>query len=163
MKFSFGMFKKIPKEVKQYPPLQDSTSILYVDVMTGGQERYYQCMQDYISTTRFSSFVVRKHPSYIALLEMGPDIIPLLLNDLLGKKDAKEIYSANPASSTEIYGTNWAHFTLLGEIVGEESRPKIPAHARGRYTEIIKIWIEWGKERGLLDEKIVLRRFAKSA
>jgi hypothetical protein len=64
-------------------------------------------------------------PAYRAIIDLGPDVIPLLLQQLQNDPD------------------HW--FWALKELTGEN--PVTP-ESRGNVTEMAKCWLQWGKEKG---------------
>ena len=72
------------------------------------------------STARMS-----QHPAYQEIIQMGTQIVPLLLQEL----------KRNP-----LY---W--LSALEEITGENP---IRSEQRGRIKQMAEAWLEWGKERG---------------
>ena len=82
--------------------------------------------------TRFTSSTssMIKHPSYQTIVAMGYDVVPLLLQDLRDN------------------GRFW--FWALTEITGDN--PIDPADA-GVIKNMTNSWLDWGIEKGLLEEK----------
>ena len=72
-----------------------------------------------------STVQMSQHPAYQEIINMGSQVVPLLLSEL--KK--------NP-----IY---W--LAALNEITGENP---IKPEQRGRVKQMASAWIEWGKDRG---------------
>jgi hypothetical protein len=72
------------------------------------------------STARMS-----QHPAYQEIIQMGTQIVPLLLQEL----------KRNP-----LY---W--LSALEEITGENP---IQPEQRGRIKQMAEAWLEWGKQRG---------------
>ena len=67
------------------------------------------------------------HPAYQAIVGMGDQAVPLLLNDL----------AAQPA--------HW--FWALSAITGADP---VPANARGRVPEMASAWLRWGRQNHYL-------------
>lgn len=65
------------------------------------------------------------HPAYQSIIGMGEIVVPLLLRELENKTG------------------RW--FWALKSITREDP---VPAEYRGKTQEMIKIWLEWGKQRG---------------
>jgi hypothetical protein len=82
-----------------------------------------------------STAQMSQHPAYQKIIDMGNQIVPLLLAEL----------EKNP-----LY---W--LTALSEITGEN--PIQPEH-RGRVQQMALAWIEWGKDRGYTIEQSELSK-----
>lgn len=69
-----------------------------------------------------------RHPAYEKIIQMGPDILGLLLRELAER------------------GGHW--FTALERITGED-----PVNARdsGSVVKMAKAWIEWGRQKGYIN------------
>jgi hypothetical protein len=70
-------------------------------------------------------------PSYLKIVEMGEEVIPLLLERI---------------NYDDLNG--WLYVTCLFAITKEQPLKQEDA---GNITAIGKAWIEWGKEKGYLD------------
>jgi len=66
-----------------------------------------------------------KLPAYRAIIDLGPEVIPLLLRELQATPD------------------HW--FWALKELTGEN--PVTP-ESRGNVAEMAKCWLDWGKQKG---------------
>jgi len=75
-----------------------------------------------------SSSARAMHPAYQQIIGMGPAVLPLLLREL---ERAEE-------------GWFWA----LKPIAGEDPVP--PEH-RGKHSEMVRDWLQWGRNRGYID------------
>ena len=65
------------------------------------------------------------HPAYLAIIRLGMDAVPLLLDELQSRP------------------TYW--FKALREITGEDAAtPEMP------FRQKVEAWLAWGKERGYL-------------
>jgi hypothetical protein len=64
-------------------------------------------------------------PSYQAIIELGPPVIPLLLREL--EQDPDHWF--------------WALKTLTGV-------DPVPEGSRGRLPEMARAWVRWGREQG---------------
>jgi hypothetical protein len=109
------------------------------------EETYHEHMKKYADETAVLSFTKYNHPSYMAMLKMGKPILPLLL---------KDIQSQHPDGSWTPGERNysfWGAMSLAFSIAGEEA-PKIPQEARGRLPLLRAIWINWGLQRGMLND-----------
>jgi hypothetical protein len=80
------------------------------------------------------------HPAYQKIIGMGEDIIPLLLKKL------------------DDDSAHW--FWALESITGENP---VPEDERGKTNEMVKNWINWGKEKGYIvqDEVVDMKRMRK--
>jgi len=67
------------------------------------------------------------HPAYRAIIRMGPDVIPFVLEEL--KRDPDE----------------W--FYALAKLSGENP---VPDASRGRFPQMVEAWVRWGKDNGYL-------------
>lgn len=74
-----------------------------------------------ISSTNKAS----QHPAYQQIIGMGQDVVPLLLREL------------------ERSSGRW--FWALKAITGEDP---VPQEKRGHTKEMIRYWLEWGKQKG---------------
>lgn len=72
-----------------------------------------------------SIYKITMHSAYQKIMAMGPDAIPLILQDL----------------SRETNFWFWA----LRNMAGEDPVPK---EARGKTEEMAKAWLEWGMKKG---------------
>jgi hypothetical protein len=68
-----------------------------------------------------------QHPSYLAIVALGPDVVPLLLREL------------------EQRPNHW--FAALKSLTGADP---VPRPDRGRIGPMTEAWITWGKEHGYL-------------
>jgi hypothetical protein len=78
---------------------------------------------------RFTSSVseITENPFYKAIIELGRDVVPLILREL------------------ELQPEHW--FTALSEITNEDP---IPAEDEGDMNAMSRAWIEWGRRGGLI-------------
>jgi hypothetical protein len=77
-------------------------------------------------TAHLSSITeISMHPAYQQIIGMGPIAIPLILSEINTKPG------------------HW--FWALKSITGED--PVLPSQ-RGRIKEMVKAWLQWGKEQG---------------
>ncbi|WP_293135585.1 hypothetical protein [Okeania sp. SIO3I5] len=83
-------------------------------------EQWEREVEGMSSTARMS-----QHPAYQEIIQMGTQIVPLLLQEL----------KRNP-----LY---W--LSALEEITGENP---IKPEQRGRIKQMAEAWLKWGKERG---------------
>lgn len=67
------------------------------------------------------------HPAYKALLELGQEIVPLILAEL------------------QIRRGRWLH--ALNELVNEHENPTRPTQS---YDEAVNAWLGWGKSKGFI-------------
>jgi hypothetical protein len=77
--------------------------------------------------TRHTSSLTRMitHPSYLRIIGLGPDAVPLLLRELSQRPD------------------HW--LVALNAITGED-----PADENATFSEALEAWLEWGRRRGYL-------------
>ena len=68
-----------------------------------------------------------RHPAYQEIINMGEPVVPLLLDELQREPDF------------------W--FAALQKITGADPVPKGSA---GKINEMVKAWIDWGRDKGLL-------------
>lgn len=74
-----------------------------------------------------SSTLRNNHPAYREIINLGPEVVPLLLRDMEERQ------------------THW--FCALREITGTDP---IPAAAAGNIPKMIEAWRHWSKENGYL-------------
>jgi hypothetical protein len=87
-------------------------------------ERLAQTWEDAVG--HHSSHAIRtNHPAYREIVALGPAVVPLLLRDLESKE------------------RHW--FAALAIITGANP---VPASKAGKIPEMIKCWLQWGKENG---------------
>ena len=72
-----------------------------------------------------SSAQLAEHPAYQQIIEMGPEVIPLLLRELQRDPD------------------HW--FRALHALTGTNP---VPVASRGKVGEMAEAWIRWGREQG---------------
>lgn len=80
------------------------------------------------------------HPAYQQIIGMGPDAIPLILRELQRRPG------------------HW--FWALNAITREEP---IGPEDVGNVRKMTEAWLEWGRERGYIDDDVVRRGLPKSA
>jgi len=68
-----------------------------------------------------------RHPDYVAIIDAGPEMVPLILEEL---RD---------------HGGHW--FVALSELTGE---CPIPTEYAGNIAKMRECWLNWGKKRGLV-------------
>lgn len=91
--------------------------------------RFQELADRWREETEFNSAIsaLYMHPAYQEIVGMGPDVLPLLLEDLAATR------------------TDW--FWALRAISGENP---VPASERGKINRMTERWLAWGHERGLL-------------
>lgn len=91
--------------------------------------RFRELADRWREETEFHSAIsaLYMHPAYQEIVGMGPDVLPLLLEDLAATR------------------TDW--FWALRAISGENP---VPASERGKINRMTERWLAWGHERGLL-------------
>jgi hypothetical protein len=72
-----------------------------------------------------STTVRNNHPAYREIIDLGPEVVPLLLRDM------------------EDNHTHW--FCALREITGTNP---IPPSAAGNILQMIEAWLRWAKDKG---------------
>jgi hypothetical protein len=79
--------------------------------------------------TAFSSSmtVLMQNASYQGIIKLGWPVVPILLNELVREP-------------------NW-WFHALREITGES--PDVPEDAYGCLPKLTKIWLDWGRAKGI--------------
>jgi hypothetical protein len=68
-----------------------------------------------------------RHPAYLEIIDLGEPVVPLLLDELQREPDF------------------W--FAALQKITGADPVPKTSA---GKIKEMAKAWLDWGRDKGLL-------------
>lgn len=93
-------------------------------------KRFAELSATWRSETAFisSALQMATHPAYQAIIGMGKEALPLILREL------------------EVQPAHW--FWALRSISGEN--PIQPA-ARGKFSEMTKAWLDWGRQRGYLE------------
>ena len=93
------------------------------------EQRFREQADKWERETKHISSVTKRamHPSYQTIIEMGPDVVPLLVRDLQQNRRA------------------W--FWALSHITGAD--PINPADA-GKMDKMIMAWVNWAIEKGLL-------------
>lgn len=81
------------------------------------------------TATLSSTTAIAMHPAYQQIIGMGPDAIPLILQELERKPG------------------HW--FWALKSITGED--PVLPEH-RGQIAQMTESWLKWGDQQGYLPE-----------
>lgn len=106
----------------------------------------------YAYETGSRSFIVTKHPSYIAIKAMGKEAVPFLLK-LLKEYDEVNTFSWWDRGRGVHYGMGgfgenrvdpWMLMHLLFDIMGDEG-PVIPEEIRGRLEPLVKLCLKWGE------------------
>ncbi|GEM_PF-4991438 len=97
----------------------------------GLEGEFYRLADSWIFGTMFDSFepIINRHSAYQQIVNLGMPAVVFILQELQIEPD-------------------W-WFTLLSEIVGEES-PVIPEEDKDKAQLIANIWLEWGRSRGLI-------------
>jgi hypothetical protein len=115
------------------------------------REQYREHMNRYAHETASLSFTAYKHPDYQALLAMGKDIVPYLLED---------IKAQNPDGSwngdDEYWFSFWSGLELLRRIAGDD-RPAIPEEIRGKLKPLRQLHLEWGVQHGFLTSETKMK------
>jgi hypothetical protein len=82
-------------------------------------------VQEWKRDTRFKSFLGDRvtHPSYLAIIGMGPDAVPLIIEDLRNTRE------------------HW--LVALHAITRQD-----PAPSNATFGDAVDAWLAWGKEQG---------------
>jgi hypothetical protein len=91
--------------------------------------RFRTLVKQWKKDTEASSSILRmvKHPAYQEIIGMGQQAVPLLLSELKREPDF------------------W--FAALQQLTGADPAPKVSA---GKIEEMTKAWLEWGRQKGLV-------------
>jgi hypothetical protein len=92
---------------------------------------FYRRTATWRAETCFLSDINEKcnHPAYLQIIEMGPDVVPLILEELEREPD------------------HW--FAALRKLTGENP---VPAEARGRLKDMTLAWLDWARKHGYSHE-----------
>ena len=95
----------------------------------GLETRFRTLVKQWKKETQADSSILRmiRHPAYQEIIGMGEPVVPLLLAELEHEPDF------------------W--FAALQKITGADPVPKASA---GKIEEMTKAWIDWGRDKGLL-------------
>lgn len=95
-------------------------------------DRFYSLLKTWWAETAASSSIAVKvaHPSFRSIVEMGPLVAPLILDEV----------SIRPSYLV----------AALAEIYGYEDDP-VPPSAAGKVNEIVDAWLLWAERRPLGD------------
>ena len=93
------------------------------------EQRFHEQADRWERETSFMSSTPKRvlHPSYQAIIAMGPDVIPILLRDL--------------------QKTRRSWFWALRYLAGVDP---VESEDRGRLDKMVSAWVEWGKKEGKL-------------
>jgi len=93
--------------------------------------RFYRLMAVWKSETGHVSNLTEKcnHAAYRSIIEMGLDVIPLILAELEREPD------------------QW--FVALRELSGENP---VPLESRGKLNEMVSSWLDWAEKHGYARE-----------
>jgi hypothetical protein len=105
-----------PLPAKQAPPPMETV-----------QDRFRRLAESWERAVAYhSSTTLRNnHPAYREIINLGPEVIPLLFKDL------------------EENHTHW--FCALREITGANP---VPEAAAGNIPQMVEAWLQWGREHG---------------
>jgi hypothetical protein len=89
--------------------------------------QFYRLMATWKTEVRFLSNINEKcsHSAYQQIIEMGQDVVPLILDELRREPD------------------HW--FAALRTLTGENP---VPPEARGKPKEMTLAWLEWAEKHG---------------
>lgn len=90
-------------------------------------QTFHRLAAEWRDATRFDSGSSADHPAYRAIVALGPDVVPLLLEELAHSPD-------------------W-WFAALRELTGVDP---VPHAARGRLRVMSEHWLAWGRGLGLV-------------
>jgi hypothetical protein len=107
--------------------LRNSVAVTYRE--SSLREYFESLAEQWQTATRFDSSLARAtaHPCYRAIVELGDEIVPVLLEQLQRGPEA------------------W--FTALREITGEDP---VEPKQRGDMRAMARAWINWGRSRGII-------------
>jgi hypothetical protein len=91
--------------------------------------RFHELTQQWKADTAYvsSTTAMIAHPAYQAIVALGQDVVPLILQDL------------------EDESAHW--FEALQATTGEDP---VPPKDWGRIPAMRSAWLDWGRERGLI-------------
>ena len=90
-------------------------------------QTFHRLADEWREATRFDSGSSTDHPAYRAIVALGPDVVPVILNTLAGSPD-------------------W-WFAALRELTGVDP---VPHADRGRLRVMAEHWLAWGRANGLV-------------
>ncbi len=107
--------------------LHESLAITYREAVLA--EAFRSLAEEWRQATRFQSSLTRttSHPTYRAIVQLGEEVVPLLLRELKQRPEP------------------W--FAALHEITGAD--PVRPEH-RGNMRAIAGAWLRWGRDHGFI-------------
>lgn len=96
---------------------------------SGIRDRFVELTRQWQSETKQLSSVmaIALHPAYQSIIGLGPDAVPLILEELRSRPN------------------HW--FWALRAITGIDP---VPVAERGRLQEMTKAWLKWGEEQELI-------------
>jgi hypothetical protein len=91
------------------------------------EDRFRQLAEEWHKAVAYhsSSTVRSNHPAYQEIINLGPEVVPLLLRDM------------------EENHTHW--FTALRRITGADPAPE---SAAGNIPQMVEAWLDWAKDKG---------------
>jgi hypothetical protein len=90
-------------------------------------QTFHRLAAEWREATRFDSGSSADHPAYRAIVALGPDAVPVILNELVVSPD-------------------W-WFAALRELTGADP---VPPADRGRLRAMAEHWLAWGRTHGLV-------------
>lgn len=94
--------------------------------------------------TQILSGGYQRNPLFQDIVALGDAAVPRLLQRL-----AEETPESFVEKGMECTWSPWLLFQLLGTIVGDR-RPRVADADSGRLKPILRMWLAWGREQGLL-------------
>ncbi len=115
------------KDICKTTAYQTTPPVQTVSMYTNVAVEFERHMSEWKRATALTSSgdTMSSHPSYRAIIALGPQVLPSILRELEKNPD------------------HW--FRALKEISGADP---VPPAARGRLKLMTAAWIEWGKKRG---------------
>jgi hypothetical protein len=91
------------------------------------EEEFYSLLKTWMDETCLKSYHDKTHYAYKKILNMGTDIIPLLLENI---------------------DNSWLPMCVLEDLIKDHSH--IPYEHYGNFPNLQKDWLKWGKDNGYL-------------
>lgn len=120
---SFIFYAQLEKRERE---LQEA--LLPKSLKSNVEEKFNRLAEEWRSETKFFSSIYQMsvHPAYQQIIGLGPDVIPILLRELIQREEAE----------------HW--FWALSAISGENP---LKSQQEGNLELMKKAWIEWGKSK----------------
>jgi len=93
------------------------------------KRRFYELYEQWKSETgpTSSTEIMCSRPSYRAIINLGPDVVPIILEELQHRPD------------------HW--FIALQELTSDNP---VPEEDAGDIVKMSEAWVNWGKQHGVL-------------